>query len=267
MHRNVIALALLLIAFNLACGPESRERTFQAQGAVCVGVALPQVFGEPAPDLGDGEDALVKVVFTECMSSCAEDIQTSCTLEESADGYIVHSSASFRVPGGDCNDGCNILETECGTITMEDELLFRHGDEEFIFTAGSQASCQAPPLPDHHDDYHEEFEEPPGSFCILEAPQPDEPFNLTFGASCMSSSCAQYYSLHCLIGVDEQEITAFVSGTFSGGIDQTCTDDCGGTVLATCEALLLPEGTYTFHYGDESQEFTIPGEAETCLHF
>lgn len=147
--------------------------------------------------------------------------------------------------------------------------MIRHGEEEHQFTIGEVGSCLAPPR--QEEPYPEEevqFEDPPGRFCTTEAPQPDEPFVLSFVAGhCLSSSCTFNYDLWCTFTLNGHQIDASIEGGYGihTHLDASeCTDDCG-VRSGPCTELTLPEGIYGIEYAGETFELAIPGEAESCL--
>lgn len=63
----------------MACGyPDAR--TFQDEGAVCLGMETSWPFVVSGP-IEAGEEHSVMVVFSECISTCAVNVQTSCSIE------------------------------------------------------------------------------------------------------------------------------------------------------------------------------------------
>ena len=265
MAIRFIAVIALLSVSAAACGTQER-RSFENEGSMCLGVENPWA---PGVLLEPGEEVEVKLVFSDCISSCVRDIETSCSLEARWGGYVVESAASYRVPGGACDDACQVLEADCGTITVgEGEVLVRHGDEYHYFTPGEAGSCSTPDEGEEPRPREVFFEEPPGTFCTNEAPQPDQLFGLYFlSQQCLSSSCTEDYEASCLFSVKGQEIDVSVAGSYKDLTfleDGVCTEDCG-IWTGECTELALPEGTYTLQYGGELYTLNVPGEADSCL--
>ena len=268
----------LLICFTapMACGdPQEPEMvTFEDAGLVCISDTV-----EP------GATVSVQIQFDECISACATDIQTSCSVEESWDGwgvYILTNAASYTAPAPDtsCDDLCLELTADCGEITVGDgEIAFVHGeeytfalsDEYYFFSPGDEGCAQNPegPRPRQVD-----FETPAGHFCLGgliepgssggEPLVPDEPFPVSFAHDdCFSSSCTEDFTATCSIEIDGQNLNADVAGSFGDRayLDANCTADCDkyGT---ECGELTLPEGTYTLTYNGESHTIAIPSQAD-----
>lgn len=263
----IIGLSALTIGLFLAAGCSSSElRTFEDEGSVCLGVSSQWDQGDP---IAVGDEISVSVLIEECVASCAQDVQSSCTLEPRWGGYVVRSEASYTVRDGNCADICMVLQVDCGTITVgEGEVLVQHGEEFYYLAPGEAGTCMGPDEAEPLRPRLVAFDTPPGQFCADAALQPDDAFTLSFlSQQCLSSSCTTDYELSCTFTQDGQQIVASVSGTYGDRTfeeEGVCTEDCG-IWTGDCSALTLAEGTYTIQYGEESYTLEIPGQAQSCL--
>ena len=80
---------------------------------------------------------------------------------------------------------------------------------------------------------------------------------------CLSSSCDTGATMSCSVSRDERDLTISSSGSYNEQLDGDCTDDCG-FLTTSCETDALEAGLYSFIYGDQSAELTVPSTGVAC---
>lgn len=258
---------------------EPITREFQDEGRLCVGVDDP--FGISQEAIEPGETIEIHVNFTDCLSSsCSANLEDECFIQQTGSGiYLVFSWGSYDDLSPietECTADCMSVSTSCGEITVEaDSFSLLHGDHQFHIEAGSERRCLELDDADEPHALQRSYENE-GSVCLgldhphglpVDALEGDEPFPMIVGfESCLSSSCSQDLEANCEVEIDGDDI--FLSSTGSYG-DRThleggmCTEDCR-SLYADCGNLILEEGSYTVHHGDETVELTIPSDDPRC---
>jgi hypothetical protein len=220
----------------------------------------------------------VTVVFEQCISTCAQNVETSCELQQEWGALRVISSASYdAAPPGDCNLACLVLSADCGEVAMTDaELLLVHGNDHHYFSAGQDGRCADSDDAETPRPRIVPFADPGTARICLGDADPisgselvaDEPFPVLLDLGlCLSSSCTEDFQADCEHIVDEDEITVSVQGSYGDRAfleEGVCTEDCG-VYVADCGEVVLPEGSYTITHGDQSHTFSIPSDEAGCL--
>ncbi len=258
MKITTTSLLLICLAVLSACGITDDARTFENSGSFCVD-----------DELTPGSTARLRVVFSECISACAEDRQTSCTMEERDGTYFVESSASYQPPRGTamCPDVCATLSADCGEITVDDtEIVVVQGDAYHYLEPGSGPTC-TPRQGEEPRPPRVFFDDPPGDFCLGEESgqlEPNTPFPIVFHSDqCLSTSCTTGYTGDCQIDIQGSSLSIGLSGSYGDASrmdNPACTDDCGHWTIE-CDDITLPEGTYTLSYGGDPRTFDVPSES------
>ena len=154
IRAPLAALSLLILA--PACdssdvGDGDQLIELSDEGRACVFAEAPSdpAFPEFPQDFAAGEPLFVNVLFADCESGCAGNIETSCEVTASGSDLTVTSAASYTVPTGEviCGDVCVVVAATCSIDGLADgTYAIAHGDGETSVTVPSQAN-EAPCVP------------------------------------------------------------------------------------------------------------------------
>jgi len=143
MPRQLLLCALALTFTACSgqpkCGdPEDEETNCAAEpsGLTADTGALPErvELADAGSACVDGADPLlITVTLDDCISSCADDLQTECTAEVVGSELVVTATASYLPPpdGVDCPADCNVVQASCSidAPTAGDYTLSYAGNE------------------------------------------------------------------------------------------------------------------------------------------
>lgn len=144
MLRSRVALLTSLLLVGLAAAPLGcgGAETYDS-GVICLDDAAVDGFTK--------DDVLsVQIVFDDCISACAEDVEASCEIVVAGSTLRVEGQASWRHGGLGCAAVCNVLEATCVASGLEPGMYTIVSGAEILKVdlgeplVGEDPSCPGP---------------------------------------------------------------------------------------------------------------------------